>query len=240
MNEFFREACESYTHFRADYYEACDQDHVVITDSPIAEFTETGIKTEDGQVHEFDVIALCTGYDAVTGGLRTMGIKGRGGIDLDEKWEEGVVTHLGMMANGYPNMYFIYGPQGTQRRLFLLDIATNYLKLAPTSFTNGPPFLEMQGEWIADVLVKQREEKLTTVEAKKEAEEAWAKGVRDLANMTLAVETNSWYMGANVPGKRREFLLYLGGLPEWKKACKNALDGWNDFELDQGRQQAKI
>ena len=98
----------------------------------------------------------------------------------------------------------------------------------------------MQGEWIADVLCKQRDEKLATVEAKREAAEAWAKGVRDLANMTLAVETNSWYMGANVPGKKREFLLYLGGLPEWQKACQKALDGWNDFEIDHGSQQAKI
>lgn len=149
-----------------------------------------------------------------------MGIKGRGGVDLDDAWSEGVSTHLGMMVNGYPNMYFIYGPQ------------------APTSFTNGPPFLEMQGEWIRDVICKQRDEKLATIEAKKEAENAWAQGVKDLADMTLAVNTNSWYMGANVPGKRREFLLYLGGLPEWKKACAKALDGWSDFEINHGRQQA--
>lgn len=149
-----------------------------------------------------------------------MGIKGRGGFDLDENWQDGVSTHLGMMVNGYPNMYFIYGPQ------------------APTSFTNGPPFLEMQGEWIRDVICKQREEKLAIVEASKEAEKAWAKGVKDMANMTLAVHTNSWYMGANVPGKKREFLLYLGGLPEWKRACANALDGWNDFEINHGREQA--
>ena len=98
--------------FRLDYYESCDQDHVEITNSALAEFTETGIRTEDGVEHEFDVIAICTGYDAVTGGLRTMGIKGRGGVDVDEKWQEGVLTHLGMMINGFPNMYMIYGPQG--------------------------------------------------------------------------------------------------------------------------------
>lgn len=79
-----------------DYFEMADLDHVDITNSPIVELTETGIKTEDGQHREFDVIAICTGYDAVTGGLRTMGIKGRDGIDLDEKWKDGVVTNLGM------------------------------------------------------------------------------------------------------------------------------------------------
>lgn len=89
----------------------------------------------------------------------------------------------------------------------------------------------MQGEWITDVISKQREDKLATVEAKKEAETAWTKGVRDLANMTLAVHTSSWYMGANIPGKKREFLLYLGGLPEWHKACEKALDGWSDFDV---------
>jgi len=88
-----------------DYYEQIDQDHVEITNSPITEFTETGIRTENGTLREFDIIAVCTGYDAVTGGLRQMGIKGKDGIDLDQKWEEGVATNVGMIVNGYPNMF---------------------------------------------------------------------------------------------------------------------------------------
>lgn len=83
----------------------CDLDYVTITNTPISEFTEAGIKTEDGEVHEFDVVAVCTGYDAVTGGLRTMGIKGKGGIDLDEKWKDGVLTNVGMITHGYPNLF---------------------------------------------------------------------------------------------------------------------------------------
>ena len=79
----------------ADYYEQCDNPHVDITNSPIVQFTSTGITTEDGKHREFDIVAICTGYDAVTGGLRTMGIKGRGGIDLDEYWKDGISTHLG-------------------------------------------------------------------------------------------------------------------------------------------------
>lgn len=95
-----------------DYYESADRENVTITDSPIKCFTESGIITEDGKHHDFDVIAVCTGYDAVTGGLRTMGIKGRGGLDLDEKWSDGVETHLGMFVHDFPNFFMVYGPQG--------------------------------------------------------------------------------------------------------------------------------
>ncbi|KAF2486985.1 hypothetical protein BDY17DRAFT_288105 [Neohortaea acidophila] len=198
-----------------DYYEMCDLDHVTITNSPIVEFTETGIKTEDGKVHEFDIVAICTGYDAVTGGLRQMGLKGRGGVDLDEKWKDGVATNVGMIAHGYPNMFMVYGPQ------------------APTSLTNGPPFLELQGDWILSVIEQQIKDGLATVEANKEAEEAWREHCLDLASKTLLIKTNSWYMGANVPGKKREFLVYLGGIPMWHKACVDALDGWKGFEVHQ-------
>lgn len=151
-----------------------------------------------------------------------MGIKGRDGLELDRYWDDGIKTHLGMMVSKFPNLYMIYGPQ------------------APTSFTNGPPFLEMQGEWIRDVICKQREQKIPVLEAKKDAETAWAKGVSDLANGTLAVHTNSWYMGGNVPGKKREFLLYLGGLQEWNRACQNALNNWQDFEVTRGSESLKL
>ena len=95
-----------------DYYECCDKENVDIVNSPIREFTETGIVTEDGKHRDFDVVAICTGYDAVTGGLRTMGFKGRDGLDLDEKWKDGVITHLGMTVNGFPNFLMVYCPQG--------------------------------------------------------------------------------------------------------------------------------
>lgn len=90
----------------------CDRPNVEITNSPIVEFTEKGILTGDGKTKEFDVIAVCTGYDAVTGGLRTMGIKGREGLDLGENWKDGVKTLVGMTVHGFPNMYIVYGPQG--------------------------------------------------------------------------------------------------------------------------------
>jgi len=115
---------------------------VEITNSPIREFTETGIVTEDGKHRDFDVIAICTGYDAVTGGLRTMGIKGRDGMDLDEKWKDGVITQLGMFVNGFPNFLMVYGPQGKHNTSFpvslwiLMNCSTNESKQWTTVFGN--------------------------------------------------------------------------------------------------------
>jgi hypothetical protein len=101
---------------------------------------------------------------------------------------------------------------------------------APTSFTNGPPFIELQCEWVLEVLLKQRGEAIETICASKPAEEAWRKHCLDVADKTLNVQTSSWYMGANVPGKRREMLLYMGGIPAWRKACVKALEGWKNFD----------
>ncbi|PPJ60671.1 hypothetical protein CBER1_03433 [Cercospora berteroae] len=199
--------------FEQDYYECCDKDHVDITNSPIVKFTKNGIVTEDGKEREFDIVAICTGYDAVTGGLRTMGIKGRNGIDLDEKWKDGIITNLGMTVNGFPNFFMVYGPQ------------------APTSLTNGPPFIEIQGEYILQLLTRQRDEKIQTIESSQEAEQAWREHVLALAERTLMIKTSSWYMGANVPGKRREYLIYLGGLPLYKQKMQEAVDDWQGYSV---------
>ena len=107
-----------------------------------------------------------------------MGIKGKDGIDLDDKWKDGVATNLGMIVNGYPNFFMVYGPQ------------------APTSLTNGPPFIELQCEWILSVIQKQLQENVVTIEASKVAEEAWREHCLDLASKTLLIQTSSWYMGA--------------------------------------------
>ena len=97
--------------------------------------------------------------------------------------------------------------------------------------TNGPPFIELQCEWILDTILKQQADNLVAVEAKKQAEDAWRKQTLDIASKTLSIETNSWYMGANVPGKKREYLLYMGGIPAWHKACEEALENWSGFDL---------
>lgn len=102
-----------------DYYEACDDPKTTVTNSPITEFTQKGILTADGTHTAFDIVAVCTGYDAITGGLRTLGVKGRNGLDLNDKWETGVLTNLGMMVNGFPNFFMLYGPQGKRNYLFM-------------------------------------------------------------------------------------------------------------------------
>jgi hypothetical protein len=102
---------------------------------------------------------------------------------------------------------------------------------APTSLTNGPPFIELQCEWICDLLVKQREQNFRTVEVNQEEEEAWRNHCLDLANKTLVVETNSWYMGTNIPGKPRELLVYIGGIPAWHQACQESLKDWKSFDV---------
>lgn len=91
----------------------------------------------------------------------------------------------------------------------------------------------MQCEWILDTILKQQAENLIAVEAKAEAEAAWRDHVLELAGKTLAIHTNSWYMGANVPGKKREYLLYMGGIPAWHQACEDALEGWKAFDVVQ-------
>ena len=99
-----------------------------ITDSPITEFTETGVITKDGKHREFDIVAVCTGYDAITGGLKAMGIRGRNDLGLDKKWKDGVVTNLGMTINGFPNLFMVYGPQGQLPRLNFTIVYWSILK----------------------------------------------------------------------------------------------------------------
>lgn len=103
--------------------------------------------------------------------------------------------------------------------------------LAPTSLTNGPPFIEIQGEYIIQLLTRQRDEKIETIESSQEAEQAWREHVLALAERTLMIKTSSWYMGANVPGKRREYLIYLGGLPLYKQKMQEAVDNWQGYSV---------
>lgn len=103
--------------------------------------------------------------------------------------------------------------------------------LAPTSLTNGPPFIEIQGEYILQLLTRQRDENIETIESTPEAEQTWREHVLALADRTLMIKTNSWYMGANVPGKRREYLIYLGGLPLYQQKMAEAIDNWQGYAV---------
>ncbi|CAK7238080.1 hypothetical protein SEUCBS140593_010309 [Sporothrix eucalyptigena] len=196
-----------------DYYECIDQDNVDVVDlkaNPIIEFTEKGIVCQDGIERQFDIVVMATGFDAMTGSLTNMNVKGRDGITFRERWgADGVFTHLGLCSSGCPNLFMVYGPQ------------------APTAFTNGPVFLEVQVDIIVDFLKKMRSQKIKSIEAQRPAEEKWKQAIQDANAKTLLGQTDSWYMGANIPGKKREQLNYLGGIQQYEVECRASLD--NNF-----------
>ncbi|KAL4895001.1 hypothetical protein BDV59DRAFT_211868 [Aspergillus ambiguus] len=197
-----------------DYYEMIDRPNVVLHDlkkAPIAQFTTKGTECADGNHQDLDIVIFATGYDAVTGSLQDLGIKDKRGVPLRKKWETGIATYLGLMIPDAPNLFLVYGPQ------------------APTSLANGPPFIEMEVDWICEVISKMRKEGLSTVEPTAEATDHWREEVRTASEHTLYPQTDSWYMGANIPGKRREPLIYLGGMQRWWASCNEALHKWKGF-----------
>lgn len=198
------------------YFEVFNQDNVTLVDvseSPIERITPKGVKTSDGE-HELDILVMATGFDAVTGGLTSIDIRGTQGETLKEKWADGTRAHLGVASAGFPNLLFIYGPQ------------------SPSGFCNGPTCAELQGDWVVECLEYMRQGELTRIEATSAAEEAWREHVSELADATLFPRADSWYMAANVPGKPREILNYPGGVPTYLQKCKESAEkGYEGFVL---------
>ncbi len=197
------------------YYEAFNQENVSLVDlneTPIEKVTATGIVTE-GTEHELDILVLATGFDAVTGGLTQIDIKGTEGITLKEKWADGVRTHLGVASAGFPNMLFLYGPQ------------------SPAGFCNGPTCAEMQGDWIVACLDHLRREGITRIEATAPYEETWDRHIRAVAATTLFPKADSWYMGANIPGKARQLLNYPSVTMYMDRCNESAANGYKGFLL---------
>jgi cation diffusion facilitator CzcD-associated flavoprotein CzcO len=196
-----------------NYYEALDQDHVDIVDvksNPIDEVLPNGIRTSDDVVHELDIIVLATGFDAVTGGLLNMNIHGLNDVALKDVWQNGYYTYLGMGIHGFPNMFFPYGPQ------------------APTAFCNGPSCAELQGEWIRKTVDYMFRNRKTRIHPSAESQTKWKKIVSEIGKKSLISVTDSWYTGANVPGKHREMLNYLGGLPQYTREIYEEAN--NDYQ----------
>ena len=198
-----------------DYYERIDQDNVTLIDlktTQIEEFTEKGIQLSDR--HEnYDIVILATGYDSVTGSLTDMGLVNIEGKPLMEEWANGTETYLGLSISGFPNMFMIHGPQ------------------SPISFANAPAVIETQVDWVAAVITKMHEEGIIYLDAERQAAVGWKQEIQNMSNMTLFPETQSWYMGDNVPGKPREQYTYLGGLVSYAAKIKDALEGWEGFHL---------
>ncbi|AAS04693.1 cyclohexanone monooxygenase [Mycobacterium avium subsp. paratuberculosis 10-5975] len=201
------------------YYETFNRDNVTLVDlrkSPIREVTPAGIRTED-RLHELDVIVYATGFDAMTGALSRIDIRGRGGIGLAEFWAtQGPLSYLGLAVAGFPNLFTVQGPG------------------SPSAATNFVAALEQHVEWIGDCIGYLRANHIRTIEALSTAQQEWIEHTTALVAPTVLVHPscNSWYNGGNVPGKKRMYMGYTGGIPEYRRRCDEiAAGGYTGFKL---------
>ncbi len=198
------------------YYDCFDQPNVDLVDlraTPIDAITPTGVRTTAGEV-DLDVLVLATGFDANTGGLTAIDVRDRDGRSLAERWSRGVDTHLGMAVHGFPNMLFVYGPQSA------------------AAFCNGPVCAELQGDWVAELLQFLRTGGHTTFDVRAETGPAWSRELAQLAAATLFGRADSWYMGANVPGKPRQLLNYPSSSVYIDRLRACAANGYDGFVFD--------
>jgi len=197
-----------------DYYAAFNRPNVALVDlraTPIVEINATGVKTTEGQV-DVDAIVFATGFDAMTGALLNMDIRGRGGLRLADAWAEGPKTLLGLQVAGFPNLFTVTGPG------------------SPSVLSNMLVSLEQHVDWITDAITHLRATNHTVMEPDPAAQEAWVVHVNEVAAGTLYPQANSWYLGANVPGKPRVFMPYVG--PNYKIRCDEiAANGYEGFVL---------
>ena len=186
-----------------------------IPDGPIEQITPRGI-VAGGKEYPIDILVIATGFDAMTGPLKNMGIRGRGGRRLEDEWADGPQSYLGLMVAGFPNLFVITGPQ------------------SPSVLSNMPVSIEQHVEWITECIEHMRQHDLETIEATPQAQERWVSHVAEVVGATLMPGANSWYMGANIPGKPRRFLPYLGpeGVGGYRKKCEEvAAKGYEGFAM---------
>ena len=182
------------------YFEAFNRANVTLVsvkENPIVRVTQEGIVTEDGTLHMLDILVFATGFDAVDGNYVRTDIRGRHGRSIKEHWVEGPTSYAGITTSGFPNMFMILGPNG--------------------AFTNLPPTIEAQVEWITDAIRHVAETETGRIELKPDAESDWTDTCVEVAAATVFGSVDSWIFGANIPGKKRSVLFYLGGLSEYRK-----------------------
>ena len=199
-----------------DYYAAFNRPNVTLADirsNPIEEITENAVRV-GGKDYEIDALVLATGFDAMTGSVAKIDIRGRDGRTLNQKWAEGPRTYLGLMSAGFPNLFVITGPG------------------SPSVLSNMIVSIEQHVDWIADCLGYMRDRGLDTMEAQIDAEDKWVAHVNEVAHATLYPQANSWYMGANIPGKPRIFMPYIGGVGPYRQICNDvAAKGYEGFVM---------
>ncbi len=195
------------------YYATFNRPNVRLADlrtAPLEEFTRYGVRTTAGE-HPVDVIVFATGFDALTGPLLNIDIRGKGGLPLRDKWAAGPKTYLGLMSAGFPNLFTITGPG------------------SPSVLSNMIVSIEQHVDWIAGCLAHLDGR---TIDADPAAEDAWGAHVAEVAGYTLFPRADSWYMGANVPGKPRVFLPYVGGVGLYRARCEEvAATGYAGFTI---------
>ena len=201
------------------YYETFNRDNVTLVDlrsDPIRALTPTGIATARVE-HELDVIIYATGFDAMTGALSRIDITGRDGASLRQVWQDdGPTSYLGLAVAGFPNLFIIQAPG------------------SPSAATNFVAALEQHVEWIGECIDYLRVNGHRTIEARPEAQRDWIEHTTSLVEPTVLAHPscNSWYNGANVPGKRRRYMAYTAGIPEYRRRCDEiAATGYPGFEL---------
>ena len=199
-----------------DYFDTYNRRNVTLVDlrqAPIERITATGLQTAKG-LYELDSIVFATGYDAMTGSLLKVDIRGRDGQPLAQAWEAGPRTYLGLMVAGFPNLFMVTGPG------------------SPSVLANMIFAIEQHVDWIVDCLRALRERGVETIEAEGKAQDEWVAHVNVVADKTLFKQANSWYLGANVPGKPRVFMPYAGGVVPYRKKCEEvAAKGYEGFHL---------
>jgi cyclohexanone monooxygenase len=199
-----------------NYYDTFNRDNLTLIDirkNPIGALTPHGVQTRDAH-YAVDSIVFATGFDAMTGALVNIDIRGRAGESLRQKWEAGPRTYLGIGVAGFPNLFLVTGPG------------------SPSVLSNMIVSIEQHVDWIADCLTYLRENDRESIEATVEAEDAWVEHVNEVGHMTLYPQANSWYMGANVPGKPRVFMPYIGGVGTYRQTCDEiAAKGYEGFEI---------
>ena len=200
----------------SDYYETFNRPNVTlvsIRDKPIERITAAGVQTSTAE-YAAHTLVLATGYDALTGALLRIDIRGRDGLPLREKWADGPRNYLGLMVQGFPNLFIVTGSG------------------SPSVLVNMVIGIEQHIDWIADCIAHMDQTGRTTIEPEAEAEASWVRHVNDEADLTLFPRGASWYMGANIPGKPRVFMPYVGGIGRYRKRCDAvAAQGYAGFVM---------
>jgi cyclohexanone monooxygenase len=204
-----------------NYYEVFNRDNVTLVDArsaPIECITKTGLRTSES-TYEFDAIVFATGFDAMTGALREIDIRTDNGAQIREKWADGPHTYLGIMMTGFPNLFLVTGPQspGVKSQMILS--------------------IEQHVNFITGCLAHMQSNGHTRIEAEQEAEDRWGRYNDEVANSTLYPKANSWYMGANIPGKPRIFMPYVGGVHTYNRLCNDIVArGYEGFSFSRSNE----